>query len=350
MKKSLSLAISALTAGLVLGSPALFAATTGPTLYGKINVSLDQLDHEGAARFIAEKKKGDFDQDKKLAIDQWELNSNASRLGVKGDFGLEGSDLSIIYQAEYGIDVDDGNTAFTARNIFIGLQGDFGRVTAGKFDTPLKLIEGKFDQFNDSKADLDTIVGGHNRVNNIVQYSSPKFGDYFTANVAFIIPEGADVDGDGKREKGLTDSFSASLVADTGIYYGAIAVSGNEAASRSVDGLIRADIIRAVGTAKLGAFEAGILLQQAKDAASGSHLQDDTILLSAAWNIEKFKLKAQYGYSEGKQTKEEATLAAIGVDYALAAKTRVYSLLGSLALDKADLRDNTFSFGIEHAF
>lgn len=345
MKRTLSAYISAITAALAVAAvqPAVAATVNGPNLYGRINVTVDKFDHEGAARTIAGSSA--------TVVDQWELNSNASRLGVKGDIALEGTGLTVVYQAEYGIDVDDGNTTFTQRNIFIGLQGDFGRLIAGKHDTPLKLIEGKFDQFNDLRADIDSLVGGHNRASNIVQYFSPKFANgLLSANIGFILPEGADVDLDGEPDDGLADNISASLVADNGTFYGALAYSGNEAASRSVDGIVRADIVRAVGTAKLGQFEVGALLQQAKDVAPGSELQDDTVLLSAGWTIDKYKVKAQYGLSSGKVTDEEGILAALGLDYALGGKTRVYTYVSSLDLDKADRRDNTFAVGFDHTF
>lgn len=345
MKRTLSVYISAITAALAVAAiqPAVAATPNGPTVYGKINVSLDKFDNEGSARVIAGSSATE--------VDQWELNSNASRLGVKGDLALDGTGLTVVYQAEYGIDVDDGNTTFTQRNIFIGLQGNFGRLIAGKHDTPLKLIEGKFDQFNDLRADIDVLAGGHNRASNIVQYFSPKFANgLLTASVGFILPEGADVDLDGEPDDGLTDNVSASLVADTGTYYGALAYSGNEAASRSVDGIIRADIIRAVGTTKIGAFELGALLQQSKDVAPGSDRKDDTFILSAGWNIDKYKVKAQYGLSKGKVTDEEGTLAALGLDYALGGKTRVYTYFSTLDLDKADRRDDTFAVGFDHSF
>lgn len=345
MKRTLSVYISAITAALAASAiqPAVAATPSGPTLYGKINVSVDKFDHEGAARLIA---NGAPDE-----VDQWELNSNASRLGVKGDVALDGTGLTVVYQAEYGIDVDDGDTAFTQRNIFIGLQGDFGRIIAGKHDTPLKLIEGKFDQFNDLRGDIDALVGGHNRASNIVQYFSPKFANgLLSASVGFILPEGKDVDLDGEKDDGLADNISASLTADNGTLYGALAYSGNEAASRSVDGIIRADIIRAVGTAKVGDFELGALLQQSKDVAPGSNRKDDTFILSAGWNIDKYKVKAQYGLSKGKVSDEEGTLAALGLDYALGSKTRVYTYVSTLDLDKADRRDDTFAVGFDHSF
>lgn len=313
-----------------------------PVIYGKINVSLDQFDHQGAANIIGGSSPS--------IADQWELNSNASRLGVKGELPLENSGLKVIYLAEFETNADDGGSdPFSQRNIYIGVQGQYGQVIGGKFDTPLKVIEGKVDQFNDLKADIDVLVGGQNRVNNIVQYSTPKLGNLFTASLAFVTAEGADVDLDGEPDDGLTDTLSASLVADNGIFYGAIAYDTNQLARRSIDGLVRADILRAVATAKLGQFEIGALLQKAKDVAD-SDGEDISYLISGGWTLGNIKLKAQAGLTKGDISNEEGRLAALGLDYSLGKKTIVYTYFSSLKVDERDLSDDTFSVGLSHSF
>ena len=326
-----------------LGLNAQHALANPPIIYGKLNITLDQFDHEGAARVIAVQAPA--------VVDQWELNSNASRLGVKGELALENTGLTVVYLAEYETDADDGGSSpFVQRNIYAGLQGSFGRVIGGKFDTPLKVIEGKVDQFNDLKADIDVLLGGQNRANNIVQYSTPKLAKLFTANLAFVTPEGADVDLDGEVDDGLTDTLSASLVADNGIFYGAIAYDSNQLARRSLDGIVRADVIRAVGTAKLGSFELGALVQQASDVVAGSEAEDTSYLISGAWNIDRFKVKAQYGVAEANVSDEEGTLAAVGLDYRLGSKTKIFTYYSALDVDNADLADNTFAVGFDHSF
>jgi len=334
----LSLAVAA-----VVGAGASQAHANPPTVYGKINVSLDSFDYEGAARAFSSQSPAE--------VDQWELNSNASRLGIRGELPLQDTGLTVVYLAEYETDADDGGSSpFSQRNIYAGVQGQFGRLIGGKFDTPLKVIEGKVDQFNDLRADIDVLVGGQNRVNNIVQYSTPKFAELLTANIAFVAAEGADVDLDGEPDEGLTETLSASLVADNGTFYGAIAYDSNQLARRSLDGIVRADVIRAVGTAKLGVFELGALVQRASDVAAGSNAEDSSYLVSGAWNLGKTKLKAQYGIAEGKVSDEKGTLAALGVDYSLGSKTKVYSYISALDVDNTDLSDKTFSVGFDHSF
>lgn len=335
------------------------AEVVGPTVYGRVNVSLESVDHEGAYRTVTNNTVRSQDPQ-----DELQLNSNASRLGVKGSFDLDVHGLKAIYQLEYELNVDDGtsgDSAFSQRNTFGGLQGGFGQVIFGKFDTPLKAAEGKVDQFNDLRGDLDNLIGGQNRVNDIVQYSSPKLLGSVVLNAAVVSTEtayDADGDGDTSNDDGL-DSYSLSAVYDDGTWYGALAYDTDQAARRSLDGVVRADIIRAVGGAKLGNLELGLLLQRAEDVATNSDGQDDSWLLSGAYKLGSVKLKAQYGASEGDVSGRKGTLAALGVDYALAKQSVLYAYWSQIDVDDAvfvtpaavrDVTDSTLGIGVSHSF
>ncbi|MFT5483563.1 MAG: putative porin, partial [Halieaceae bacterium] len=121
--------IAVLAASSVLSAPGLLMAD-GPldgSLYGKVNVSVVNGE------------------------DQWELNSNASRMGVKGKTEISDG-LYAIYKAEFEMCVDDGDCkgqTLTQRNIIGGIQGKYGTLWAGKHDTPTKIAQNKIDLFND---------------------------------------------------------------------------------------------------------------------------------------------------------------------------------------------------------
>jgi len=337
-----------------LHSVSAFADAAVPTFYGRFNVSLEQRDLESAG------------------TDQWELNSNASRLGIKGTLDIKDSDLKVIYQAEYETNTDDGSDGsvkttidtsvpasvdvkskaapFSQRNTFVGLQGNFGQVIAGKIDTPLKTSEGKVDQFNDLYADFDVLIGGQNRVDNIVQYSSPKLAENIVINAAFIPAEGVDVDADTKIDDGPADSISVSAVYDDKTFYAALAIDQNQAARRSVDGIKQGDLVRLVGGWKKDSIELGALFQQTTDAASGSDKQDTSFLISGAYTVDALKYKVQLAQSNGDVGDEKQTLTALGVDYSLASKTTLYSYLSSLDADLADTSDSVVGVGISHSF
>ena len=113
-----------------------FTAANGPIdgkLYGKINVAVVNSDSG--------------------STDTWKLNSNASRIGLKGSSQIS-EGLSVFYKTEFEVAVDNGNfgddedkSTFKQRNIYAGIKGQYGSLLAGKNDTPTKLAQKKIDLF-----------------------------------------------------------------------------------------------------------------------------------------------------------------------------------------------------------
>jgi predicted porin len=326
---------------------------------------LEDRNLEGAENIVAGRDQGSANR-------SVGLESFASRIGVRGEVALGAGDLNAIYQAEYELNVDNGSsgdTSFSQRNVFAGLKSaTWGQLIAGKIDTPFKSTEGKFDQFNDLRGDIDNLIGGQNRVDNIVILSSPKFFDALTINLGLIQPENAaDVDYDGAPDDDFADAYSASVVYDQGSFYGALGYDKNVSARRSVDQTVTATTIgyagtyteayRAVGGYRTELWEAGVLLQRSSDqrketGANGiGEREDEAYLLSGAYNIlPKLKLKAQYGVAKGDYTDEKGKLSALGADYNFTPKTKVYSYYSLLDLDKAEAQDKTFAVGLDHSF
>jgi predicted porin len=350
-------------------------ASLAPTVYGKINIAYEKRDLEGAENIIAGNAQG-------TPNDRTRLESYASRLGFKGEVPIDTGDLKAIYQLEYEVNVDDGangDSSFSQRNTFAGLKSaTYGQIIAGKIDTPFKSAEGKFDQFNDLRGDIDNLIGGQNRVSKTAIYSTPKIFDAVTANVALIDAEGVDVDYDGHFDDGIGDSYSTSIIAEQGIFYGALAYDHHVNARRSVDESVPANsatapigyakqytkAYRAVGGIKWDIWEGGVLLQRAEGlgpATTGTgaarvvtnniRRDDEAYLLSGAVTVlPKVKLKAQYGIANGDYTDEKGSLLAFGADYNFTPKTKVYSYFSKLDLDEADAVDKTIAVGLDHSF
>lgn len=347
----------ALAFAIVAAAAPALALADGPTLYGKINLTLDQVQTDNAAP----------------AADTtvWALNNNASRIGVKGeaDTGIQG--VKGLYVAEFGVKADDGVGPFTARNIYAGVKGDFGTLIAGNVDTPLKSSQGSFDEFNDLAADITKILPGETRAANTVAYSTPKFADAVTVTVAIVPAEGADIDnadsdatpGTGV-EDGIADILSTSIVYQKGAIYAALALDRNSPGTGNVDGFTDvdsvttgsqsfADITRAVFQYRADAFEAGVLYQTADDVSNGSSKSDAAWVLSGAYKADKWKFKAQYGSGEGDVSKKKKTLAALGADYALGKSTTVFGYYADVSTDvtgPADTALTTIGLGIDQKF
>ena len=317
MKKLLLSAAIASTMG--FASHGFAAGPIDGTVYGKVNVSLVNAD-DGSN-------------------DEWKLNSNASRLGVKGKSEIaEG--ITLIYKAEFEVCVDDGDCkgqTFSQRNIMGGIKGSFGTVWAGKHDTPTKLAQSKIDLFNDLEGDIKKTFDGENRVSNIVAYSSPEING-FSSTIAMIPGEDAKND-----NGGLADgvSYSVSYKQD-GLY---LALAGDQ----DVKGQ---DVVRLVAQHKIDALKLGFMYQQNENTLGSE--DESGYFVSAAYKLDSaITLKAQFGLNEDDADGSEEETLSLGADYKLAKSTKLYVFYTDNTdtdVDSKDPESSTFGLGMEHKF
>lgn len=379
-RKLLCVAIASLAA-----APAAFADVT---VYGKANVSYQQFEE-------TYKMLGVTDTD----IDNWQMVSNASRFGIKGSHDISDS-LKGIYKLEWEYDTSDGvaddksGDELKARNMYAGLQHkSLGTIIAGKHDTPTKLAQGKVDQFNDLEyGDIKNVMVGENREDNIVMYTTPNWGG-FAATVAFMPGEddgceysGVNCSGLGQDDNGFADQISASV---------GYTMKDAFAITVGIDQNVQnADIIRVVGEVFLGPVTLGVLAQEAEvhdDYSVGGvataglgkldgmakevggnigniYDEQSAMMVSAAWKINDFTLKAQYAKSETSADNSvdplsldefEVEQTSVGVDYKLSKYSKVYAYYSMLegnptsSITKVAYSDaewNTFGVGVEVNF
>lgn len=355
-KKLLALAVAAA----VMPAAAL---ASGPTLYGKINVSLESEEIDVPAPAVSS--------------DQFNVVNNASRIGVRGDAetGLDG--VKGLYKAEFGVDADDGAAPFTDRDIYVGLTGGFGTVLLGNMDTPTKVAQGKVDQFNDTSVDMASHVAGELRAPNIVAYASPKIADAVTVTVALWQGEGADGPAAGVDTdlNGVGDAVSASVAYENEGLYLALAMDMETPVS---SGLIEAardtatpaltvynDITRLVAAYSTDTFEVGALYQMVEgvndDVLVGpvdwNEYEDTSMVLSGAYKTGDWKFKAQYGMSEIDISGStlEATMMGLGADYAIGKSTTASAFFANEDVETnvpggGDAERTVISVGLEQKF
>lgn len=378
-----------LIAGLTIG--AADSALAGfPTIYGKINVTANKYDLEKLSFPNTTATNAVSGGSVVKELDNGSLESNASRIGVRGDFDIS-SDLKAIYKLEYGIDIDNGTNAngreFTQRNIYGGFQSaTWGTLFAGKNDTPLKLIQtntvtgGDIDRFNDLPlADIGTYLVGENRADNVIQYASPiLFGGLEIAVAALQIEEtGVRVSSTNKQnDSGFASGKSVAVTYGKSNWYTALAYDNNVASTNTW---------RAVGEVTLGDVKIGAIYQTAKKHASEdvigpfstfvgsqsapntvpewdgaatratttpfavtevvSFKEQDAYVVNAAWKVYgPYTLKAQYAHSEttpkalvnsanptGIQYDDvELKAIALGVDYRLNENAKLLAYYASV--------------------
>jgi len=283
-----------------------------PEFYGKINL---------AQEFVQQKDAGNIAQ----------LNSNSSRLGVKGKIALDAG-LTGIYQAEFEMYPDDGekntNQTFAQRNSFIGIEGGFGVVQAGIFDTPFKTAQNKIDLFNDLQGDMKNIVSNsENREKNSVQYTSPSvFG--LVATVDHINSEDEDVN----------NGLSASLAYTRGDIYVAYAYDTDVKTEGT-------EAQRVVGQYTVGSVQLGALWETYDNGADSN----DGWLASAQVKVgSKTALKAQYGASDIKT--EGGQTYSIGADYKLSKAAKTFAYITAEESDDESADAQYYGVGLEYKF
>lgn len=123
--------------------------------------------------------------------------SGGSRIGFTGSEDLGGGN-SAIFTLESGILAETGNfaqggTAF-GRQSFVGLNSStWGAVTLGRQYTPAALVQVEMDPFSTGLAGTSANllspggVGGNNRMNGTIKYTSPQFGGGFVTELAYAM-------------------------------------------------------------------------------------------------------------------------------------------------------------------
>ena len=282
-----------------------FTAANGPIdgkLYGKINVAVVNSDSG--------------------STDTWKLNSNASRIGLKGSSQIS-EGLSVFYKTEFEVAVDGDGDVFKQRNIYAGIKGQYGSLLAGKNDTPTKQAQKKIDLFSDAVGDIKKTFAGENRMSNIIAYSTPKYGN-FSASYA-VMPSEA-VDG------GLADSKSYSVNYKKDGLYVAVAADSN---------VKEADILRIVSQYKIDAWKLGFMYQE------NDTTNESGYFTSAAYKCDNITYKAQYGNNENDTEGSDKTTLSLGADFKLAKNTKSFVFFTD---NESSSSTKTFGLGLEHKF
>lgn len=350
---------------------AMNAAQAAPTLYGKLSVTLDNIDNNGF-------------KDESVT----KVNSNASRIGVKGEEKLT-DNLSAVYLIEWQFNADgDGDQSFSNRNRYVGIKSEgIGTLKVGQFDSYFKNAAGNNqDIFNDhNELDMTAILAGEDRLKNVIGFETDK---KLLGGLAFNImfQQGEESEGANSKAKGYEgsrdgfgDGVSASLTYENKDMGLAAAVAANRAIASKFNAYsdltgIYTDAVRVTGSLDLGAMGAsglvlGALWQTAQptddtvSTGSGTTLvsykglQEDAFGVTAAYKIgaTPVKLKAQYisatTESDGRDDRKQ-DLYGIGADYQINKQARFYGIVAQQKRDwltKDDKKTN-IGLGMEYNF
>jgi predicted porin len=330
MKKVLSLAIAA-----ALVAPA--AVMADATLFGKAHFIIENVDD------------GDSDV--------WGVDSIHSRVGVKGSEDLGGG-LKAVYHFEFKVNQDAGS-GLGDRNQFIGLAGGFGTALLGRHDTPLKMSQGKFDEFGDlPNGDIGSVIPGEDRVDNVIAYVSPAMGGltFVGALVSGELGDGGDLDGP-------ADHISIAGLYSNGPIFASLAYN-----SYDLGMLADADpaLLRGTLIWNGGMWQAGVMFSSMDTDDLLSLDDSDAVGLSGHVKVGAGKIKGQYlmgdspiisagalGFSPAVNIAggdNEVTQFSVGYEHGLSKRTIAHVGFTSYEEDETDVEEDAFFAGLIHNF
>lgn len=361
---------------------AMNAAQAAPTLYGKLSVTLDNIDNNG------------FKDESVIKV-----NSNASRIGVKGEEKLT-DNLSAVYLAEWEISADGDGDVFKNRNRFVGIKSNgVATLKVGQYDSYFKTAAGNNqDIFNDhNELDMTKVLAGEDRLSNVIGFETDK---KLLGGLAFNImfQQGEESKGANSKAKGYEgsrdgfgDGVSASLTYENKDMGLAAAVAANRAIASKFNAYsalsgIYTDAVRVTGSLDLGAMGAsglvlGALWQTAQPTddtvavVSGSGttavttsykgLQEDAFGVTAAYKIGATPLKLKAQYISAKSETDAAIIAGkkelkqdlygVGADYQINKQAKFFGIVAQQKRDwttgsQPETKKTTIGLGMEYNF
>ena len=251
-------------------APAAMAQTANPvTLYGRIYAMFESVEAKGGTTPVTRRER---------------VADQSSYLGVRGKEDLGGG-LNAIFQLETGFKPDQNDTTFAARNSGVGLEGAWGSIIMGRWDTPMKVTAGAIDVYADNTiAGYTGVMGDQTnfdrRDQNVVQYWSPSW-----AGVAIRLMGTANEN----RTATLNPrDYGASITYTRGPLYLAYAYEEH----RDVSATVQKESGDSLGgTFKIGPVKLGALYQEfSKDLRS----KQKAWMGNVVWSIGKNDIMYQY--------------------------------------------------------
>jgi len=189
------------------------AAMADVTLYGQVKAGVEvskvKLGEQTAAKLGHEKSS-------KTAT---EIADFGSRIGFKGHEHL-GNNLNAIWQVEQNTSIAGGDKEWASRESFIGLEGGFGKIRAGKLNSTVKDSSDNVDQWESSNGALNMSV--FTRVDEravSVRYDSPVFSG-FSASVQYTPRDNANPSDKYTHNDAPRDTYYAGLNYENSGFFG----------------------------------------------------------------------------------------------------------------------------------
>lgn len=305
------------------------------------------------------------------------LNSNASRIGIKGELPTSLPQATLIYQMEVRYETTDyvnggpgaedqsgGARQIEFREAYAGLKGDaWGRFRAGRLNTGYKVTGTTVDPWTDNAPEARS--GGRQGMselhasyfNNAADYVTPKLFGGLTGNLWYA----TQFDDSDKpiHNTGVLRHYRAGQAGGFGAKYdnGTLFLGADwldiSADRISRGGLENGHAWQVAGRYKFGPFfgdqhvSLAALYEDAKDLGLGKNFY-----VNGIYFIDRFRLIAAYGQNRdglvyGNKDWDNWSL---GVKYALTPRSELLAAWNQRSDETADQRFNTFTLGLNAKF
>ena len=285
---------------------------SGPVLYGKIHMSVAQIDNDAQAGATEYKSLN--------------LASNSSRIGVKGSEDL-GNGITVGYLMEWSVGMD-GGPDLGARNRGITISGGMGTILLGRWDTPMKSLGRAVDLFGDRTGDIRQLTRYgtqiDNRQDNVIAYLTPNMAG-FNAAFAYVTDVGAVIGRDGTGDDTDLDALSATIAYTNGPAY--VGIGYTKVMALEALGAVEEADFRIAGSYKIGAMKIVAGYTKTNDGGGAADNDFSVWQVGGAYGFGSNTLKLQYAdKSDGVSGDDDgASILSVGLDHAMSKRTSVYA-------------------------
>jgi predicted porin len=276
--------------------------------------------------------------------------ASGSRLGFKGEEALGGG-LKTVFTAEFGLNTDGGAAAQTgnngtaavggfdptARQIFVGLGGNFGTVTLGRQYTPFWETVAAVDPFGTTGVASAAVIHpvgaeGITRASSSIKYA----GQFGPVSVSALYGMGEDTSNAAGGNPNMW-SFSALF----GYGAGAVGIAhidlsdpaGLNAALVADDDKVKSTIIGGLHDFKVVKLHYGYnMLKSSGTTLARAQLKHGDWHLGVSIPMGAHTLRAAYNRSNDKSARnQDANHYGLGYQYDMSKRTNIYAMYGKVS-------------------